>query len=128
MSLRPFMVTFGAECSVLAWAESSNKARSICVGFYTEYDDYLSLRAFALRHMHGHPKTPAAPCVMDGDQGHPNERELVDLSFVHRCYTCGGYVGDCYEGCDRGFDHAHAFDTEIRGLRDAWAKEKQSNE
>jgi len=103
MTIRPYRVSFSGQYTVLAWAETANKARALCVGHYTgsaEDEAYTDLAARLVRHLDGHPDTPAAPCVMDGYGSLPNEAELVSFSFIYRCPNCGAKWVDDYRPCE----------------------------
>lgn len=65
-----------------------------------EDEAYTDLTARLVRHLDGHPDTPVAPCVMDGYGSLPNERELVQFSFIHRCPNCGAKWIDDYQPCE----------------------------
>lgn len=115
ITLKAYCVSFGGEYCVLAWAETPNKAKALCLGYYVGAEDepYTCLRVRRVRHMDGHPDAPKEPCVMDGHGGRPNESALVDRSFIHRCRTCGGYIENCSEDPCEAPEGITAFELEV---------------
>jgi hypothetical protein len=100
-TLRAYHVTWNGEYSALAWHETRNKARAMCVGHYVEaeYEPYSGITARRVPHIENHPDAPTEPCVMDGGNGYPSEKDIIEASRIFYCPDCGENYNDHEGSC-----------------------------